>query len=104
MSQVVARLDMIEHLVKCCKREAQEDSQFSNNENIGALIRACETVDRQYKEMCDQADSDYGDDPGTNYQTGMNIEFYIQASDWHTISTALRKIKETVKEPWNGLD
>lgn len=104
MSRMVPRLDTIEHLIKCCKREAQEDDTFSRNEHFGALIQACEAVDRQYKEMCDDCGKEWGDEPSTNYQDGVSTKFYIEASDWHDISIALRKIKETVKEPWNGID
>ena len=61
---------------------------------ITDLIEACEEIDRHYKAMCDETDDYHKDPVGTSYENGINIEFYIETSWWHTISLALRKLRE----------
>lgn len=63
--------------------------------DISSLIRACQQLDEQYEEMCDDWDIQHGDEPGTTYKTGLNIEFYIEGLDWHDVSLALRKLSKS---------
>ncbi len=69
------------------------------NETIGLnadLLRTLLILDERYKEFTLSWDEDDDEDPGTVYNSkyGVNVEFYIEASDWHDISKALRVWKD----------
>ena len=57
------------------------------------LIEACEAIDAHYKEFCDWNDEEDGIKFGTTYEEGMNVEYQIEASWWHDVSLALRKLR-----------
>jgi hypothetical protein len=58
---------------------------------ISDLIMACEVIDAQYKQMCEDTYQSGKD----AYENGVSIEFYIEAEDWHEVSLALRKLRST---------
>ncbi len=58
------------------------------------LLNACESIDRYYKEgFCAECDVDYGEQEGTTYEHGTEMEFYIESSAWHDISKAIRVLR-----------
>ena len=61
---------------------------------IVKLIKACEAIDRHYFKTCQQIDEDYGDEPGTAYEGGFNMEYYIEGDWWQEVSEALRELRE----------
>jgi hypothetical protein len=60
------------------------------NNLIQELIETCKVVDEQYKQQCEKWDADMG---SSSYKDGINIEYCIEAADWHRISLALRKLQ-----------
>lgn len=90
------RLRTMKNLIDVIIDQNEKAEKLAKNEGILALVEACEVIDRQYKTMCDELDEEVGDDVGMGYEHGISIEFYIEATDWHDISIALRKIKETM--------
>lgn len=95
-SLITGRLETVKNLIDVIINQHEKATNVAKNEGILALVEACEVVDRQYKTMCDELDEEVGDVAGMGYERGISIEFYIEASDWHDISIALRKIKETM--------
>jgi hypothetical protein len=63
------------------------------DEALRALIKACEDLDVYYKEFCNELDHEYDVPEGTTYEEGFNMEFYIEAYQWHEISLALRTLR-----------
>ena len=57
------------------------------------LIEACINIDNNYKRWCSEMDEGSDQIEGTTYEEGIFIEYEIEASDWHDVSLALRKIK-----------
>lgn len=57
------------------------------------LLDACKDIDIYYEKYCEECDEQWGDSPGTAYEEGMNLEFYIEASWWHRVSKELRKLE-----------
>lgn len=60
------------------------------------LMETIEKLDQEYKEFCAEFDADSNLEEGTTYndEFGPNIEFYIEADDWHKISQAFRRLKQ----------
>ena len=71
--------------------------QTPEREHIAKLIEACERLDEYYKDWCEEIDDEYGDERGTAYEQGTNMEFYIESSEWHNISEALRELRKDEK-------
>ncbi len=67
-------------------------------EAIVDLLKVCQSLDEYYKEYCDELDVANGDEVGTAYRDDPNVEFYIDTSNWHDISLALRKLNLGAKE------
>ena len=69
---------------------------------LGNLIEKgdvlCEICQEPIKEYCDELDVANGDEVGTAYRDDPNVEFYIDTSNWHDISLALRKLNLGAKE------
>lgn len=64
--------------------------------DIIELIRACETLDKHYKEyFCEENDMEEDLPKGTTYNDddGEMIEYYLEAGTWHTISKILRNLR-----------
>lgn len=63
-------------------------------EAIMELMETCQKIDDYYRDyFCEEFKEMDGDDI-YNSEGGVNVEFYIEADDWHDISKALRKIKQ----------
>lgn len=77
--------------------ERIEANEKVSETSLVDLIRACERVDAYYKQFCAECDADWGDDEGSAYRDGVSLEFQIEADWWHSISLALRKLKEESK-------
>ena len=91
MSSIKSDLQKVAGLEEWALKDLEAD------ENIGAmpdLLRALLALEEHYKEFCLSMDDNYQEPDGTTYRDGINIEFYIEASDWHDISVALRKWQE----------
>jgi len=65
---------------------------------IADLLIALEGIDEYYKSFCESLDEDQGEEIGTSYEHGVNLEFYIESEWWHDVSIALRKLNEKAKE------
>lgn len=61
------------------------------------LVDALNGFDEIYKEYCEGIDETNNEEPGTTYNNpyGPNIEFYIEADDWHRVSLALRELNKS---------
>jgi hypothetical protein len=57
------------------------------------LIDLLLELDGRYQDFCWEADTEMLLEKGTTYEQGINLEFYIEASDWHRISKMIRKFK-----------
>jgi len=87
-------LQQVENLLTRIRERIEAD------EDIGLLAELMETVgvlDERYKEFCDEIDREDGEEVGSMYndEFGPNIEFYIEADDWHKISLAFRKLRNS---------
>lgn len=60
---------------------------------IAELLDALAPLEERYEDFCQGCDEDFGEAPGTTYQDGTSMEFYIESNDWHRISLVLRKIR-----------
>lgn len=65
---------------------------------IRDLLDAIRGFDAIYKEACDNFDLDFGETPGTSYNEGMTVEFYIESDDWHQVSLALRQLDSKLEK------
>ena len=77
--------------------QAKRDLEAEETIGLDAdLLRSLLILDERYKEYCLSFD-----DPKKGYHAdfGPNIEFYIEAADWHRISLALRVWKQN-NENW----
>jgi len=71
--------------------------RIENAPEAGALITVleeCEKLDRHYKKYCEEIDLNNGDEIGTAYEYGFNMEYYIEGDWWQTISEALRVLRK----------
>jgi hypothetical protein len=89
---------LIEKLLAAKTRLDDVISLLEHEPELGAisdLIEACEDIDYYYKHhVCKERDDGDGLVDGTTYKNGMNVEFYIEAEDWHRVSLALRKLRK----------
>jgi len=63
-----------------------------NLEALNELMEALIPIEMHYRDFCEGCDQDFGDEPGTTYEDGISLEYYIEASWWHEVSLALRKL------------
>lgn len=84
----------IKNLVESLEQRLNRDSTVGLTAEI---LDTLDLLDQDYMEYCSNLDLERGDEPGTAYndEYGPNIEYYIEADDWHKISRALRKLKNT---------
>ena len=66
------------------------------------VLRGCRDIEEQYKEFCEQRDAAEGEEKGTNYAQGVNMEFYIEGLSWHDVSLALRRLEKECDESSEG--
>ncbi len=85
------RLEQAECLIKGILQELDSAPEKSE---IAGLLAACDVIDEKYKEFCDNHDDFSGEEAGTTYKNGINIEFEIEADWWHDVSLLLRKLRE----------
>jgi DNA gyrase/topoisomerase IV subunit A len=89
--------DTLEAIQRLAHAGLAEIEQTPEREHIAKLIEACERLDEYYKDWCEEIDDEYGDERGTAYEQGTNMEFYIESSEWHNISEALRELRKDEK-------
>lgn len=87
-------LEEAKRLIDDVKTAIEEKPEIKEADLIKKLIQTCEMLDVRYKEYCDALDEEFGEEPGGCYKNGVYMEFYIEASDWHKISLALRELKK----------
>ena len=85
-------LETAERLIKEARQELEEALEKTA---ITELINACEALDRHYKNYCAEVDADNGDEPGTAYEGGFSMTYYIEGDWWQTISEALRVLRKS---------
>lgn len=62
-------------------------------EALSELFDALLVIDSNYRnEYCLNVDAGYNEKPGTTYEDGTCMEFYIESDWWHDVSLALRKL------------
>lgn len=86
---------MIEDLKKAnalISRAIKDFEETPEKEVISILMETLQDIDLYYKELCNCDDAQWGEKPGTTYEKGCSSEFYIDSSDWHKVSLALRKL------------
>lgn len=90
----MSMMDDLERAQNLIQRVITDLNEEPEKEALTELLDACESLDRYYKErFCAECDLDYGEEPGTTYEHGISLEFYIEADWWHTISQAIRKLR-----------
>ena len=92
-SEKLARISR--EMVRISREMAEIVSQLGD-EKVGVmtdLVTAVEEIEDSYKEFCYSLDHDFGEAEGHTYEHGINLEFQIEARDWHNISKALRNLK-----------
>ncbi len=84
----------IETAEQYLNRAKESLDEVPNVEALSELLDALFVIENYYRDrFCPEMDEDFGDDPGTTYEDGANIEFYIEADWWHDVSKAIRKLK-----------
>jgi len=64
-----------------------------NLEALNELMEALIPIELHYRDnFCAGCDRDFGDEPGSAYEEGISMEYYIESSWWHDVSLALRKL------------
>lgn len=91
MTEIERQLEIIKYEADLIKESLNKTPEKAY---IADLLKACTALDNYYKQWCDEGDEDCGDAKGTTYNSkgGISMEFYIEASDWHQVSLALRKL------------
>ena len=80
------------HSAKAYLERAAND--LDAEKSIGAIpdiLRALLMFDETYKEWCTRYNS--VDEAIDTWENGTSMEFYIESSDWHDVSVALREWK-----------
>ncbi len=62
---------------------------------VADLIGACQEIDTEYKDFCNEIDDENEQEIGITYAKGISVEWQIEADWWHPISKILNKINET---------
>jgi hypothetical protein len=90
----------VEDAIKCLNSINWEKQ--SNLDYFSDLVDALTTIEEEYQSLCEDLDYElYHDRKDSCYDFGPNIEFQIEASDWHRISLILRKINPHLREYFN---
>jgi hypothetical protein len=87
---IIFRLEYIEKQIRTIKSIIETCPDLLA---LTEIIKTCKEIDDYYKEFCEQRDEAEGEEKGTNYRDGVNMEFYIEGLDWYTISVALRRLE-----------
>jgi len=98
MSSVIAwDLVRARRLIEDVEEKLKEAPEL---EAIVELLDAVEKLDNNYRDcFCHDCDLNWGEEPGTTYEGGTSMEFYIESDWWHDVSMALRKLRDrTIKE------
>ena len=85
-------LESAERMIKEARQELKDAPEKAA---LVELINSCESLDRHYKKYCEEVDYMNGDEPGTAYEGGFSMEYYIEGDWWQTISEALRVLRKT---------
>jgi hypothetical protein len=96
MSSLREKLFRIQNITQSAIDDLLADENIAGNDAVRELIARCRDIDEHYKEYCAECDVNWGEEPGTSYKEGVNMEFYIESSDWHDISLELRKLEGKV--------
>lgn len=89
---MIDKLEEAKELIKSVQTELEGSPDYENIGRFKRLIEACEVIEERYKEYCEGCDDDLGLKSGETYKEGIHMEFYIESSDWHEISLALREL------------
>lgn len=89
MSNLKYHIELAERQLAVVKELVEQAPEL---DAITDLISACQKIEYHYQEFCKEMDENFGDEPGTSYEEGVNIEYYIEADWWHDVSVALRKL------------
>lgn len=91
MSDQIDQIDLVIRRLQEIRNEI-ESKQDSIPVIEDGLIDRLESIDLIYRDFCAELDMEYEDELGTQYKSasGPNVEFYIEADDWHAISLLLR--------------
>lgn len=84
------QLEEATRLIQEVAKSLEDSPEHEKSQAAKFLIEKCEIIEERYKEYCEECDDSFGYEPGTSYKEGVNMEFYIESSDWHQISLALR--------------
>lgn len=93
MASIQQKLTSIINNAQSVLDDVGSDNLLEQNEAIRELIDACLTIESYYKTFCNECDEDWGEKPGTCYNQGVSMEFYIESDWWHDASLALRKLE-----------
>ena len=85
-------LETAERLIK---EATQELAAAPEKAALVELIDACERQDRHYKRYCEEVDYVNGDEPGTAYDGGFSMEYYMEGDAWQEISECLRILRKS---------
>jgi len=90
LTLAISELNQIQQKLTWIKAQIADDPKMTI---FWELVTACGLIERQYHELIVDIANDECDprDPKELYKKGVNIEFQIEASDWHKISKVLRK-------------
>jgi len=84
----------IRNILDHSEKVIAETDALSRTLHIRDLVEKLQAIDDYYKNCCDETDYECGETPGTTYEEGTSIEFYIESSDWHEVSLILRELKK----------
>ena len=91
-------IDEIERITILSRSVVTDLKKAPEKEAIVSLLQVCQELDLYYQEYCRDDELEYYRDKKNTYELGLNMEFYIEGSQWHEVSIALRKLG------WSALD